>query len=206
MSSNKEELMKRLKERIRNCKKCHLWETRTNAVPGNGNLYSEIMFVGEAPGYNEDVQGKPFVGAAGKLLNELLISIGLKRDDVYITNVVKCRPPNNRDPKSDEIAICSPYLDEEIQIIAPKVIVTLGRHSTKYLLSKVGLKSISISRIHGRTFNISSNNLKVLVIPTFHPAAALYNPRLKNILVNDFKIIGSIIRGPRRQKLLDDFF
>ncbi len=201
----KEKLIRALKDEIRGCKRCPLWATRTNAVPGDGNIHSAIVFVGEAPGYHEDIQGRPFVGAAGKLLSELLLSIGLHRDEVYITNVVKCRPPNNRDPKREEIAACSPYLDEEIRIIAPRLIVTLGRHSTNYILSKGGFKGRSMISIHGKTYEVNLGGLNLVVMPTFHPAAALYNPRLKDLLIEDFKRIPRLVKQPRGQSILDDF-
>jgi len=123
--------LQEIAEQVRNCRKCDLWKTRKNAVPGEGNPHAEIMFVGEAPGENEDIEGKPFVGAAGKLLTKLITEVlGLKREDVFITNVVKCRPPQNRDPTEEEMTACSPYLRMQIDIIKPKLIVTLGRHST----------------------------------------------------------------------------
>lgn len=183
---SKEELMKELINEILNCKKCPLWRTRTNAVPGEGSLNTDIMFIGEAPGRNEDLQGRPFVGAAGKLLTELISKIGLQRSEVYITNVVKCRPPGNRDPTPEEIKACSPYLDKQIQIIKPKIIITLGRHSTKYILSKANIKVNSITKVHGKVFRLNIYNMHIKVIPTYHPAAALYNPRIRSILENDF--------------------
>lgn len=201
-----------LSEEIRNCKKCPLWKNRKNAVPGEGPVSAEIMFIGEAPGYHEDLQGRPFVGAAGKYLTKLIERIGLKRENVYITNVVKCRPPNNRDPRNEEISACSPYLDRQISIIRPKIIVTLGRHSTIYILSRTGKAISGISQVRGRLFQVSFNSgLNINVIPTYHPAAALYNPALKTIIEKDFDFIRSIYTGEyfetKRKKItLEDFF
>jgi len=206
---SKEEEMEKIKNEILNCKKCPLHLSRTNAVPGEGSINSFIMFIGEAPGRNEDVEGRPFVGAAGKLLTSLLEDIGLDRKEVYITNVVKCRPPNNRDPTQLEIKTCSPYLDRQILLIRPKIIVTLGRHSTKYLLEKNGITFKSILRIHGASFNLRLDTFNFLMIPTLHPAAALYNPKLINILKNDFdKIKNKLeeITGRREKVGLEKFF
>ena len=207
-----------LREKILNCRKCDLWRNRTNAVPGEGDLNSIIMFIGEAPGRQEDIEGRPFVGPAGKLLTSLLESIGLRRELVYITNVVKCRPPGNRDPKPIEISSCAPYLNAEIKIIRPKLIVTLGRHSSSYIFSLAGMSISGISKIRGSLRKIRLFDFDVLVLPTYHPAAALYNPRLKDALQEDFKkmynIVSQIsegskglIRGTKgRQSSLDEFF
>ncbi|MGQ4891448.1 MAG: type-4 uracil-DNA glycosylase [Candidatus Njordarchaeia archaeon] len=172
---------------IKNCKKCELWKTRTNPVPGEGSLDAKIMLIGEAPGYHEDKKGRPFVGQAGKYLDTLLESIGLKRSDVYIANVLKCRPPNNRDPKEEEIRACTPYLDEQIKIIKPKIIIALGRFSARYLIEKMGKKFSSISRDRGKIFEGEIGNIEVKVIPTYHPAAGLYNPQLKKFIEMDFQ-------------------
>lgn len=180
----------KLVNEITSCKKCGLWETRTNAVVGEGPLDADIMFIGEAPGYNEDVQGRPFVGAAGKLLTELISSIlGLERSSVYITNVVKCRPPENRDPREDEIKACTPYLIRQLELIKPKIIVTLGRHSTKFIFRLMSKPFYSITRVRGRVFVGTIVGVEVKVIPTYHPAAALYNPRLRSDLERDFQLI-----------------
>jgi len=152
------------------CQRCALSSARRNAVPGEGPENADIMFIGEAPGFHEDRQGKPFVGAAGHFLNELLASIGLGREDVYICNVLKCRPPDNRDPKAEEIEACRPFLDRQIELIAPKMIVTLGRFSMARWFPNV-----RISRIHGRPKKIGG----VLYLPMFHPAAALHQPRYR---------------------------
>ncbi|ASJ10575.1 uracil-DNA glycosylase [Thermococcus sp. P6] len=192
---NRERAMRELEERIRECRKCPLGELRTNAVPGAGSYYARVMFVGEAPGYWEDQKGLPFVGRAGKVLDELLAGIGLSRDDVYITNVVKCRPPNNRDPTEEEIRACSPYLDRQIDLIRPKVIVPLGRHSMRYILEKFGFDVEPISRIHGETFEAGTLFGKIIIMPMYHPAVALYRSQLREELERDFKKLGTLLKG-----------
>ena len=157
----------------------------TQLVFGDGNAEAEIVFIGEAPGKNEDLQGIPFVGASGKFLNEMLEMIGLERKGVYITNIVKYRPPNNRDPLPDEKASFLPYLVEQLNIIKPKVIVTLGRHSMDVLLP--GLK---ISQVHGKPMRVKDH----VYLPLFHPAAALYNGALRQTLIDDFAAIPEIIK------------
>lgn len=171
---------------ILDCKKCPLNLTRTQVVKGQGNKNTDIMFIGEAPGKNEDLEGIPFCGAAGNFLNELLKSIDLKREEVYITNIVKCRPPQNRDPTNEEKKICSKYLLAEIYYIKPKLIVTLGRHSMYFFLGE----NTKISQVHGKFFNIEKkiNNeiFKINLLPLYHPAVALYNASLKDTLKKDF--------------------
>jgi len=191
---------------ILGCTKCRLHAYRTHAVPGEGDPHANVMFVGEAPGRNEDLEGRPFVGAAGRLLTELIESIGLRRGTVFITNVVKCRPPNNRDPREDEIRACSPYLDRQIKVIRPRVLVTLGRHSTRYILGKAGLKVKSIMAVRGKVYELRVLGLKVKVVPTLHPAAALYNPALRKILQEDFKLIKRSLKSEASQETLDAFF
>jgi uracil-DNA glycosylase family 4 len=166
------------------CSKCVLHQGRTNAVPGEGAEDSAIMFIGEAPGFHEDRQGRPFVGAAGKFLNELLGSINLKREEVYITNVVKCRPPGNRDPQQDELAACEPYLERQIELIRPRLIVTLGRFSmARYF------KGVNISRIHGQPKRVGD----IIVYPMFHPAAALHQPRYRTMIEEDMQKIPKLL-------------
>lgn len=190
---NREELIKRLEERIRKCQKCPLGRLRTNAVPGSGSYDAKVMFVGEAPGYWEDQKGLPFVGRAGRILDELLEGIGLTSKDVYITNIVKCRPPANRDPTEEEIKACSPYLDMQIDIIRPKAIVPLGRHSMGYILRKFGFETEPISKIHGETFESYTLFGKIIIMPMYHPAAALYKPPLREELKRDFKKLGDLL-------------
>lgn len=162
---------------ILNCNRCRLHETRTNAVPGEGPMDADLMFVGEGPGKKEDEFGKPFVGRAGELLNEMLSHAGLSRERVFITNIVKCRPPGNRDPREDEKEICSDYLSRQIGIIKPRAICTLGNHATSHFLG-VG----EMGKRHGRAFQVE----QMTVIPLYHPAAALYNPKLKGVMKEDF--------------------
>jgi uracil-DNA glycosylase family 4 len=186
---SKRDLMERIVTDIEACHRCELWKNRGNAVPGEGNLDAAIMFIGEAPGYWENVKGRPFIGAAGKLLDETLGGIGLSRNDVYIANILKDRPPENRDPKPEEIQACTPYLDRQIEIIKPKIIVTLGRHSTAYILAKAGIEAVGVTLARGKVYEAELLGLKVLVIPTYHPAAALYYPKYKDMLEKDFQVI-----------------
>lgn len=165
-----------------------LAQTATNLVMGDGNPDAEIVFIGEAPGKNEDEQGLPFVGAAGKFLNEMLAAAGLERQDVYITNIVKYRPPNNRDPLPDEKAAFWPYLVRQIEIINPAVIITLGRHSMEYFLP-----SMKIGQIHGQPKRVQFGGRKVVIMPLFHPAAALYNGSLRQTLIEDFLKVPKVI-------------
>jgi DNA polymerase len=167
------------------CQRCELSKGRTHTVPGEGPEDAEIMFIGEAPGFHEDRQGRPFVGAAGKFLEELLASIGLKREGVYIANVIKCRPPGNRDPLSDEIEACEPYLDKQIELIQPKMIVTLGRYSmARYF------PNASITRIHGQPKRIGNR----IYYPMFHPAAALHQPKWRSAVEEDMLKIPQILK------------
>jgi DNA polymerase len=186
---SKRELADELIDEVGQCQRCRLWEHAKKAVPGEGSLDASIMLIGEAPGYWEDVKGRPFVGAAGKLLDELLSSIHLKRQDVYIGNIIKHRPPNNRDPRKDEVEACSPYLDRQIRIIEPSIILTLGRHSARYVLSKVDVKIKGITEIRGRIYVEKLFGFPVRIMPTFHPAAALYNPEYRSALEQDFQRI-----------------
>ena len=172
------------------CTKCLLSKTRTKAVPGVGSSAAQIMFIGEAPGQSEDAKGEPFVGAAGKFLDALLSGIGLLREQVFITNVVKCRPPRNREPMPLEVKTCTPYLDRQIRILQPKFIVTLGNNSTAYIFSKVNLSFTGITRVRGEFFKASLLGMQVVIFPTFHPAAALYNEKYKEQLAEDFQLLG----------------
>lgn len=158
-------------------------------VPGDGNPDADIVFIGEAPGKNEDEHGIPFIGAAGKFLNEMLADIGLKRGDIFITNIVKYRPPNNRDPLPDEKKAFWPYMVRQLEIIQPKVVVTLGRHSMEYFLPDQ-----KISQIHGQPVGVKVGNIKVTILPLYHPAAAIYNRKLKQTLIDDFNKLPAIIR------------
>ena len=185
--NDRELILSAIASQVAACKLCSLGVMRTNPVPGVGSHNAQIMFVGEGPGANEDAQGLPFVGAAGQLLDKLLNMIGLKREDVFITNIVKCRPPGNRTPQDDEINACKPYLFAQIAAISPKVIVTLGSPSTQTMLGK----SIVISVAHGRLQN--KDGIKFM--PMYHPAAYLHkrDPQLLEDMKNDFKELHKII-------------
>ncbi len=177
------------KKWVRDCA-CALRDTATQAVLGNGNADAKILFIGEAPGKKEDAEGIPFIGAAGKFLNELLLSIRLHREDVYITNTVKYRPPENRDPLPEEIAACREWLMQEIKIIDPLIIVTLGRHALSHFLPDE-----KISEIHGKIFQKEITGLgKRNFLPLYHPAAALYNGGLRTTLIKDFKKIPKLLK------------
>lgn len=166
---------------------------KNNAYPviGEGSHFARVMFIGEAPGRNEAATGRPFVGAAGKILNELLESAGIKREDVYITNIVKDRPPFNRDPLPEEIAAYGPFLDRQISIIQPTIIASLGRYAMGYIMEKFGLtdKLEPISKMHGRVFDAQSAYGSVKIVPLYHPAVAVYNSGTKDTLKSDFRIL-----------------
>jgi len=198
-----EEVMADVARRVAMCRRCELWRTRTNTVPGEGSLRPRIVFIGEAPGRNEDLQGRPFVGAAGKLLTELLEGIGLTRGDVYITNVLKCRPPGNRDPLPEEVESCTPYLDEQLRAMRPPIIVTLGRFSTSYVLARAGLPFTSMARVRGKVFQVELLGFKTSLLPTYHPAAALYYPRLKEDLDRDFRKLAELLEASRQPRRVD---
>jgi len=189
---NREEVLKKIEKDVLNLKGSFLSDDRIKndylPVIGEGNYFAKIMFVGEAPGKNEAKTGKPFCGRAGKVLDNLLVSINISREDVYITNIVKDRPPQNRDPLPEEIELYAPFLDRQIEAIKPKVIATLGRFSTQYVLNRYGLESeiLPISDLHGKVFD-SPNGFKV--VPLYHPAAAIYNQHLMETLKEDFKVL-----------------
>ena len=173
-----------LDQRIKSCTLCGLSKTRTTAVPGEGSRTADIMFIGEGPGFYEDRDGRPFVGPAGKFLDNLLASIDLKRENVYITNMVKCRPPNNRDPLPTETQACQPYLDKQIEMISPKIVVTLGRFSfSKFFVGE------SLGKARGKPRRWRN----LMVYPMYHPAAALHNPKLRPVIESDFSRLPSLI-------------
>lgn len=185
----KKEKLDQLNALMALCSNCALREGCSRVVPGEGNPEAEIMFIGEAPGKKEDELGRPFVGAAGKFLDEMLGTIRLKREDVYIANVVKCRPPENRDPNPEEIEACWPWLEQQIQIIDPKIIITLGRHSLGRFFP-----SMKISDTHGKAFRKELPNMgKRVFYALYHPAAALYNGSMREVLIKDFKRIPRIV-------------
>jgi DNA polymerase len=174
---------------VAGCTRCALAQTRTQVVFGSGNPNADLMFVGEAPGFHEDKNGVPFVGAAGKLLSKLLEGIGLSREDVYIANTLKCRPPGNRDPQPEEIEACEPHLFRQIELIRPRVVATLGNFATKLLSGKPD----GITRVHGRAQQVVLGGNEVCLYPIFHPAAALYTPRMLEVLEADFARIPELI-------------
>lgn len=175
-----------IRAQVETCRACPLADGRTQTVFGVGNPEARVMIIGEAPGKNEDLQGEPFVGAAGKYLNELLAIAGLRREDVFIANVLKCRPPGNRDPRPEEIELCTPYLREQTRTIDPEFIVTLGNFSTKFILKT----EVGITRLHGTLQKAG----RFKVFPIFHPAAALYDGSKREALENDFATLGQLLR------------
>ncbi|MGB9800007.1 MAG: uracil-DNA glycosylase family protein [Thermanaerothrix sp.] len=174
---NPESVLRQIASEVSVCTKCILHYSRKHAVPGEGRPDAEIMMIGEGPGFYENEQGRPFVGPAGKFLDELLQQAGLKREDVFITNVVKCRPPGNRDPQPEELAACDVYLERQLQAINPRIIVTLGRFSMAKFLPNA-----KISEVHGKALWVNGR----LIIPMYHPAAALHQPSLKATVIEDF--------------------
>ena len=181
-----------LRVQVESCRRCPLCDGRTQTVFGVGNPHARVMLIGEAPGKNEDLQGEPFVGAAGHYLNELLGCAGLRREDVFIANVLKCRPPGNRDPRPEEIQTCTPFLREQTRTIDPEVLVTLGKFSTQFVLKT----QVGITRLHGRVQRAG----KFLVFPIFHPAAALYDGAKREALENDFVTLGELLHQLDEQK------
>jgi len=183
-----EEMLAQIATDVSGCRKCALYHSRKKAVPGEGPANAEIMFIGEGPGFNENEQGRPFVGAAGNFLNELLAEAGLKRSDVWIGNVVKCRPPGNRDPLPEELLACNEYLERQIAAISPKIIITLGRYSMgKYM------PGAKISSVHGQMRRIGDR----FVIAMFHPAAALHQAALKPAILKDFGQLPKLLEQAR---------
>lgn len=187
--------LEELRTLVQGCARCDLCETRTNIVFGDGDPHARILVVGEAPGKNEDLQGVPFVGAAGKFLNELLEDAGLRRESIFIANVLKCRPPANRDPQPHEIEACAPFLRAQTKIINPDVIVTLGNFATQFILHT----NVGITRLRGSVQRAG----RFLVLPTYHPAAAIYDRSKRDVLISDFQQVGAIVRDKiaQNQKL-----
>lgn len=193
----KAEQLNQLVAQIKVCQKCNLCSSRTNTVPGDGNPSADIVFVGEGPGKSEDEKGLPFVGAAGRILNSMLEKINLQRESVFITNIVKCRPPQNRDPEVKEKNTCYPYLEKQIEIINPALIITLGRHSMEYFLPEQ-----KISEVHGvAKIKIWPNGKRQVIYPLYHPAVALYNPGTRKTLLEDFYKIPYLIKEIRKINL-----
>lgn len=199
----KKKALENIRQEVAQCVKCDLSKTRNLTVPGEGNPDADILFIGEAPGATEDQEGIPFCGAAGKFLDEMLASIGLRREDIFIANTVKCRPPQNRDPEDGEKAACRPYLDEQIKIIDPKIIVCLGRHSVANFLPGAG----TITTLHGKALRRPDGRVYLAL---YHPAAALHNGGLRATLMEDFqkipKILAKIESEPKKIKTEDNKF
>lgn len=181
-----------IRAQVEACRACPLCEGRTNVVFGEGDPHARVMIIGEAPGKNEDLQGRPFVGAAGKFLDELLEEAGLVREEVFIANVLKCRPPSNRNPQASEIEACAPFLREQTQSISPLVIVTLGNFATQFILRT----GIGITRLRGTVQRAG----RFTVLPVFHPAAAIYDRSKRDVLLADFKQVGSLVRDRMAQE------
>ncbi len=186
MTSDRESALQAVHEKVNHCTRCPLHRGRTNAVPGSGPFDAEIMFIGEAPGFHEDQQGVPFVGRAGQFLNELLEKVGIDRQRVYITNVIKCRPPANRDPREEEVEACKAYLDRQIELIQPQVVVTLGRHSMAR-----AFPNEKISAVHGQPRSVDGQ----VYFPMYHPAAALHQPSLRPTVEADFEKLRELLDG-----------
>jgi DNA polymerase len=180
---------------VAGCTRCRLAQGRTQVVFGVGDPQSDLMFVGEAPGFHEDKQGYPFVGQAGKLLDKLLAGIGLERSNVYVANVLKCRPPGNRDPAPDEIQACESHLFRQIELIQPRVVATLGNFATKLLSGK----PTGITRVHGAEQEVTLGGSRVLLYPLYHPAAALYTPRMLEVLEQDFARLPELLGRPQAE-------
>lgn len=189
MSLTKEQQLQYIAHLVGECKKCPLYKTATHPVPGFGNPHAEIVFIGEAPGAQEDLQGLPFVGNSGKLLDKLLNTIKVPRSDVFICNILKHRPPENRDPLPQEMKVCTPYLKAQLKIIEPKVIITLGRFAMNYFFPEE-----SISRNHGQIRSLTWQDLPLTIIPVYHPSAGLRNGAMLKSLQDDFLTIGKFLQ------------
>ena len=189
----KQNRIEKLRSQIAECTRCGLHATRTNTVPGEGDVDADVMFIGEAPGSNEDKQGKPFVGRAGGIFERLLESAELTRDQIYLCNILKCRPPNNRNPMTDEIKACVGSLDVQIKTVNPRIIGTLGTFATNYILEKFDLPPAKISAVAGKVLSVDTPFGHKKIVPVFHPAVATYNPTKIDVLLNDFKVFRKLI-------------
>ena len=187
--------MKKIEQEVRNCRKCELWRTRNKPLVGDGSVNAEIMLIGESPGYNEDLQGKAFVGEAGKILDSLLDLVNLKRKDIYITNVLKCHPPRNHNPNRQEIDSCIGYLYKQIEIIKPRIILTLGKFASKEIFDKFNLEFSRISELHGKIYEAETIFGAAKIIPLYHPAVACYHNEMLDVLKKDFEKLGSLIKN-----------
>ncbi len=189
--SQRTEKFKAVRNEVVDCRKCSLYKTRILPVIGQGSHRAKAIFVGEAPGANEDKTGVPFCGASGNILSELLESINCKREDVYIANILKCRPPGNRDPLPNEVEACTGYLEKQVEILKPKVVCPMGNHASAFILRKFGLgdKVQGISQIHGQVFDAD----KFKIVALYHPAVAVYNANMKDVLKKDLKAVKDLI-------------
>ena len=187
----KYEKLKKIKEEVVNFKESPFYATRVKPVIGEGSYEAEVMLIGEAPGKNESLQGRPFCGVSGRVLDDLLKSVNLLREEIYITNILKDRPPDNRDPRPEEIKLYVPFLDRQIEAIQPKIIVTLGRFSMNYIMNRYGLAEFiePISKVHGKSYGANFDYGEVLIVPLYHPAVAVYNRNMTEELKKDFKMI-----------------
>ena len=197
---SKDSEMDEVRKRVLSCQKCDLYKTRHQPVVGDGSTDASILFIGEAPGFHEDKKGLPFVGRAGRILDDLLLSVDLHRSDVFIANILKCRPPENRNPQKNEIIACTEFLDRQIEIIQPSILVPLGNFACSYIFEKFGISYDKISNIHGKIFRKNTLLGSLFIIPMYHPAVATYNPHKKSILLNDMKAIQSLKNKPLEEK------
>lgn len=187
------EILDQISGEIMKCRRCPLWMEATHGVPGEGSTCARVMFIGEAPGELEDSLGRPFVGRAGKVLDSLLAGTGLSRADVFIANIVKHRPPGNRDPQPGEVVACTPWLEQQINAIQPPLLVPLGRHATRYVLGRIGVEFVKITDISGTVFEGEPFGFPQKIIPALHPAATLHNPRSREHLEEDFRRIRDLL-------------
>lgn len=204
------EALEKIKQELLDTLECPLRDAATNLVFGKGNPEAKILFIGEAPGEQEDLQGIPFVGRAGKELDKLLQTIGLTLEDTYIANILKYRPPKNRDPAPEEIARHTPYLVKQIRAINPRVIITLGNFSTKFVLARFSVegmeKILGVGALHGKAQKLNVDGQDFLVVPMYHPAAMLYRPQLREVIEKDFKSVAEFIDIKKTTKSLKDYF
>lgn len=192
---DKKNKLEYLEDQIKNCRICDLYKFRKKTVPGSGSFNAKIFFIGEAPGRNEDAQGKPFIGRAGKILDQLLEEADIKKDDIFISNILKCRPPKNRNPLKTEIEKCTElYLDKQLDLINPDVIVTLGSFASTYIFNKFNKKFDKISINHGQLTKITKGSKNISILPMYHPAVVVYNKNKKSDLLEDFKVLKKALK------------
>ena len=193
--SERTKRIEKLRSQIAGCHRCRLCKTRTHTVPGEGAVDAAVLFIGEAPGRNEDLQGIPFCGRAGEVFDKLLSSVGLTREQIYLCNILKCRPPENREPLSDEVAACVGSLDIQIKIVNPDIIATMGRYATTYIFQKFGLGEVKISQVHGQLRDIETPQGPKKIVALYHPAVATYDNSKFDILHTDFQIFKTLLNN-----------